>query len=75
MSKVLGRSTVLRPRLCASRSLGASGVGGTTETPRPFGVRQLYERYQSAESDEERHEMEKLDGRRHAEIYAALENE
>jgi len=42
-------------------------------------VRQLYERYQSAESDEERHEialeMGKLDGRRHADIYAALENE
>ncbi|ADJ16707.1 hypothetical protein [Halalkalicoccus jeotgali] len=42
-------------------------------------VRQLYERYQSAESDEKRHEialkMGKLDGRRHAEIYAALENE
>ena len=37
------------------------------------------ERYQSAETDEERHEialaMGKLDGRRHAEIYAALENE
>ncbi|WP_255191942.1 hypothetical protein [Natronobeatus ordinarius] len=42
-------------------------------------VRQLYERYQSAKSDEERHEialeMGKLDGRRHAEIYAALEYE
>ncbi|GAB3022263.1 hypothetical protein GCM10025298_07380 [Natronobiforma cellulositropha] len=42
-------------------------------------VRRLYERYQSAESDEERHEialeMGKLDGRRHTEIYAALENE
>ncbi len=42
-------------------------------------VRQLYERYQAAESDAERHEialeMGKLDGRRHAEIYAALENE
>ncbi|WP_168170939.1 hypothetical protein [Natronorubrum daqingense] len=42
-------------------------------------VRRLYERYQSAESDEERREialeMGKLDGRRHAEIYAALENE
>ena len=42
-------------------------------------VRQLYERYQSAETDEERHEialaMGKLDGRRHAEIYAALEDE
>ena len=42
-------------------------------------VRQLYERYQAAETDEERHkialEMGELDGRRHAEIYAALENE
>lgn len=42
-------------------------------------VRQLYERFQSAETDEERHEialaMGKLDGRRHAEIYAALEDE
>lgn len=42
-------------------------------------VRRLYERYQSAESDGERHEialeMGALDGRRHAEIYAALENE
>lgn len=42
-------------------------------------VRRLYERYQSAESDEERHEialeMGKLDRRRHADIYAALENE
>jgi hypothetical protein len=42
-------------------------------------VRRLYERYQSAESDEERHEialeMGKLDGRRHADIYVALEDE
>lgn len=42
-------------------------------------VRQLYERYQAAESDEERRvialEMGKLDGRRHDEIYAALESE
>lgn len=42
-------------------------------------VRQLYERYQMAESDEERREialkMGKLDGRRHADIYAALEDE
>jgi len=42
-------------------------------------IRQLYDRYQSAESDAERHkialEMGKLDGRRHVEIYAALENE
>ena len=42
-------------------------------------ARQLYERYQAAESDVERHEialeMGKLDGRHHAEIYAALENE
>ncbi|WP_199522560.1 hypothetical protein [Haloferax sp. Atlit-48N] len=42
-------------------------------------VRQLYERYQAADSDAERHvialEMGILDGRRHAEIYAALEDE
>ncbi|MBX0325837.1 hypothetical protein EGH21_22730 [Halomicroarcula sp. F13] len=42
-------------------------------------IRRLYERYQSAESDEERHEialeMGKLDGRRYADIYAAIENE
>ena len=42
-------------------------------------VRRLYERYQSAETDEERHEialeMGKLDGRRHADIYDALEDE
>ncbi|AHG02381.1 hypothetical protein HALLA_20980 (plasmid) [Halostagnicola larsenii XH-48] len=42
-------------------------------------VCQLYERYQAAESDAERREialeMGKLDGRRHSEIYAALENE
>jgi len=42
-------------------------------------VRRLYERYRSAESDEERREialeMGALDGRRHAEIYDALEDE
>jgi hypothetical protein len=42
-------------------------------------VRQLYERYQAAESDAERREialkMGELDGRRHTEIYAALEDE
>ena len=42
-------------------------------------VRQLYERYQAAESDAERREialeMGTLDGRRHTEIYAALEDE
>ncbi len=42
-------------------------------------VRQLYEAYQAAESDAERHEialeMGKLDGRRHADVYAALEDE
>ncbi|WP_425492997.1 hypothetical protein [Natrinema amylolyticum] len=42
-------------------------------------VRKLYDQYQTAESDAERHEialeMGKLDGRRHAEIYAALEDE
>ena len=38
------------------------------------GVRQLYERYQTAETDEERHQialgMGELDSHRHAEIYA-----
>ena len=42
-------------------------------------VRHLYERYQAAESDEERREialeMGAIDGRRHADIYAALEDE
>lgn len=42
-------------------------------------VHQLYERYQAAETDAERREialeMGELDGRRHAEIYAALEDE
>nr|WP_231896178.1 MULTISPECIES: hypothetical protein [Haloferax] len=42
-------------------------------------VRRLYERYQAAESDAQRHqitlEMGKPDGRRHAEVYAALEDE
>ena len=42
-------------------------------------IRQLYERYQAADSDAERREialeMGELDGRRHAEIYAVLENE
>ena len=42
-------------------------------------VRRVYERYQVAESDAERREiileMGELDGRRHADIYAALEDE
>jgi hypothetical protein len=42
-------------------------------------IRQLYERYRAAKSDAERREialeMGELDGRRHAEIYAALEND
>ncbi|QOS13412.1 uncharacterized protein HfgLR_20880 (plasmid) [Haloferax gibbonsii] len=50
-----------------------------SSTPVDEEVRRLYERYKSAESDEERREialeMGKLDGRRHAEIYAALEHE
>jgi hypothetical protein len=40
---------------------------------------QLYERFQSAETEEERHEiareMGRLNRRRHAAIYDALENE
>ena len=55
----------------------ASGTDSSTAVDDE--VRQLYERYQAAESDAERHEialeMGKLDGRRHAEIYAALEDE
>jgi len=42
-------------------------------------VRRLYDRYQSAETEEERREialeMGELDGQRHADIYAALEKE
>ncbi|SFK79672.1 hypothetical protein SAMN04487950_1134 [Halogranum rubrum] len=42
-------------------------------------VRELYERYHAAETDEERREvalkMARLDRRRHADIYAALETE
>ena len=42
-------------------------------------IRQFYERYRAAKSDAERREialeMGELDGRRHAEIYAALEND
>jgi hypothetical protein len=42
-------------------------------------IRQLRERYKAAETDEERHEialeMGKLDGRRNADIYDALEDE
>jgi hypothetical protein len=41
--------------------------------------RRLYERYQAAKSDAERHEialeMGKLDGHRHADIYDVLEDE
>ena len=55
----------------------ASGTDATTAVDDE--VRQLYERYQAAESDAERHdialEMGELDGRRHAGIYAALEDE
>jgi hypothetical protein len=42
-------------------------------------IRRLYERYRQAETDAERRaiarEMGALDGRRHAEVYAALEDE
>jgi len=42
-------------------------------------LRRLYERYRAAESDAERHdialEIGKLDGRRHADVYDALEDE
>ena len=55
----------------------ASGTNSSTAVDDE--VRQLYERCQAAESDAERREialeMGKLDGRRHAEIYAALGDE
>ncbi|WP_254279288.1 hypothetical protein [Haloarcula marina] len=55
----------------------ASGTDSSTTVDKE--ARRLYERYQSAENDEERHEialeMGELDGRRHADIYAALETE
>jgi hypothetical protein len=54
----------------------ATPPGSTRQTST---IRWLYERYQAAESDAERHEialeMGELDGRRNAEIYAALEDE
>lgn len=52
---------------------------GDSSTAMDDEVRRLFERYQSAETDEERHEialeMGKLDGRRHKVIYEALESE
>jgi len=53
--------------------------GNNSSTAVDDEVRQLYERYQAAESDADRREialeMGELDGRRHVEIYAALEDE
>ena len=58
------------------RTMASSTDSSTTADDE---VRQLYERYQAAESDAERREialqMGKLDGCRHAEIYDALEDE
>ena len=55
----------------------ASSVNSSTEPDDD--VRQLYERYHSATTEEERHEialeMGQLDAERHADIYAALETE
>ena len=55
----------------------ASSTDSSTEGDED--VRRLYEQYQSAKTEEERRkivrEMGKLDGQRHADIYAALENE
>lgn len=54
-------------------------ASGTESAPVDDEVRRLYEAFQAAESDAERREialeMGELDGRRHAEIYAALEDE
>lgn len=52
---------------------------GTDSSPDGAEVRRLYERYQSAETEEARRkialEMGELDGRRHEDVYAALEDE
>ncbi|WP_198667829.1 hypothetical protein [Saliphagus sp. LR7] len=54
-------------------------ASGTEPSTADDEVRRLYERYQPADTDEERHkillEMGELDGRRHSDIYAALESE
>ena len=54
-------------------------LGVDSSTGADDDVRQLYERYRSATSEEERHEialeMGRLDAERHADIYAALETE
>ena len=54
-------------------------VRGGLPVETPDEVRRLYERYQAAESDAERRKTAlkrgTLDGRRHAELYAALEDE
>jgi len=69
---------------CSPRLSLESTATSMTSNTTPAGsgddeVRQLYERYQAAESDAERREialeMGELDGRRHAEIYEALEDE
>jgi len=81
-------TAVIYYRACArrNREIGASTISRSeiASSTNPSAqvedeVRQLYERYQSTESDEERRdialEMGKLDGRRHAAIYEALEDE
>lgn len=56
-------------------------MASSTDSSEPVDdeVERLYERFRSAESEAERRqiarEMGELDGRRHAEIYAALEDE
>jgi len=56
-------------------------IASSTDSPPAVDeeVHKLYERYQTAESDAQRRDialkMGKLDGRRHAEICAALEDE
>ena len=63
-----------------TNTLNAEMASSTDSSPEVNeDVRRLHERYQSATTDEERHEivleMGKLDGRRHDDIYTALENE
>lgn len=88
VKQVVGADTAKRLRLLkadledGSLDIAAPADIGVYEGDTTTGddeVRQLYERYRAAESKAKRREivleMGKLDRRRHAEIYAALEDE
>ncbi|GAA0216866.1 hypothetical protein GCM10009000_034540 [Halobacterium noricense] len=88
VTQLVGAETAHRLRLVKSDLEDASldlaapdnvGVYDGDATAVDAEIRRLYERYQTAESDAERRKialkMGNLDGRRHAEIYTALEDE